>query len=923
MEKKLYLLDAYSLIFRAYYAFINNPRFTSKGLNTSAIFGFVMALDDILKKEKPTHIAVAFDVAAPTFRHKIFEAYKSQRPPTPEAIKQAVPYIYKILNAYNIPIIEAEGFEADDVIGTIATRASSEGFKVYMVTPDKDYCQLVNENCFVYKPKKSGNDVEIWGVKEVCQNFDIDHPSKVIDILALWGDAADNIPGAPGIGEVTSKKLIKEWGTVEGLIANADKLKGKAKEAVTTHKDQLLLSKYLVTINLEVPVEFNEENYRLKDLNKAEMTALFEELEFRNLMQRVVPKPAPPAQPTLFDLSPAQHTSPSDHEVPVHSYKTIKDSEHQYFAVETNEQLEHLITQLSALNEFCFDTETTGLDVHQAELVGMSFCWKAGEAFYVPVSSNQTEAKLLINKFKSVFENSSIRKIGQNCKFDILMLSRYGIEVKGELFDTMIAHYLLEPDQPHNMDHLSKVYLGYEPVPIEELIGKNGREQKTMRSVALGKITEYAAEDADVTWQLKETLEKKLAEHNLLKLAQEMEMPLIYVLADMENTGVKLDSEVLSDYAKVLTEKAILVENEIKALAGFDFNISSTKQLGEVLFERLKIVDDPKMTKTKQYATGEEELLKLLDKHPIVQKILDFRGLKKLLSTYVEALPKMVNPQTGKVHTSYNQAVASTGRLSSNNPNLQNIPIRTEEGRYVRKAFIASGDDFILIDADYSQIELRLMAHLSGDENMIQAFRDGEDIHAATASKIFKVPLAEVTKEMRSQAKSANFGIIYGISSFGLAQNLNISRSEAKQLIDGYFASYPKVKEFMDQSIKQAREKGYVETLLNRRRQLPEINSNNQMVRGFAERNAINAPIQGTAADIIKIAMIRIQNRFKQEKLVSKMILQVHDELIFDVFQPEKEIIKEIIRSEMENAIQLSVPLTVDMGEGRDWLVAH
>ncbi|MCX6258315.1 MAG: DNA polymerase I [Bacteroidia bacterium] len=935
-EKRLFLLDAYALIFRAYYAFIKNPRITSKGLNTSAVFGFTLALEELLRKEKPTHIAVVFDPPGGTFRHQMYEQYKAHRDETPEGIKVAVPFIKEIISAFKIPIIEVPGFEADDVIGTLAKKAETLNYTTLMMTSDKDYGQLVSEHIFMFKPKRLGNEVEIWGVEEVCKNFEINNPLQVIDLLALWGDASDNIPGVKGIGEKTAGKLIREFGSVEKIIENIDKLKEKEREKILASLDDLKMSKVLSTIRLDVPVEFDEDKLIMEAPDEEKLRKIFAELEFKTLADRflgigkVIPNTIPPspAQPDLFntgvqpDLFSVPAETESVMETPV-NLSNISTIEHTYHLTDDHEKRRSLIELLMKQPEFCFDTETTGLDTSTAELVGMSFSFKDHEAYYIPIPADQSEALQIIQEFRPVFENPAIRKIGQNIKFDMLMLGNYGVEVKGVLFDTMIAHYLVQPELRHNMDFLSEVYLGYKPVSIDELIGKKGKDQLSMRFVEVGKIKEYAAEDADVTWQLKPLLEKELQKYQMTSLAGDIEMPLVRVLAAIEKTGVSLNVDALNAYAVELNRKTALLESEIQLMAGIQFNISSPKQMGEVLFNKLKIIDDPKMTRTKQFATGEEELQKMADKHPIINKILEYRGFKKLLSTYVETLPKLISPVTGKIHTSYNQAVTSTGRLSSNNPNLQNIPVRDEEGREIRKAFIPSGSDNIFMAADYSQIELRLMAHLSEDSSMIEAFRQNTDIHAATAAKIFKISLDQVTREMRSKAKVANFGIIYGISAFGLSQRLNITRTEGKQLIDGYFATYPGVKKYMDHCIMKAREAGYVETLLGRRRYLADINSRNAVVRGFAERNAINAPIQGSAADIIKIAMVRIYNRFESLKLRSKMILQVHDELDFDVYKPELDQVKEIVTSEMQNALEMKVPLVVEIGTGNNWLEAH
>lgn len=930
MSKKLFLLDAYALIFRSHYAFINNPRISSKGLNTSAIFGFLNSLMEVLQKEKPSHLAVAFDSGAKTFRHDKFPAYKANRDATPEDIKLAIPYVKKLLDALNIPIFEVPGFEADDVIGTLAKQASEAGYSTFMMTPDKDFCQLVSPNVFMYKPSRSGSGVDILGVEEVKKKFEVDSPKQVIDILGLWGDASDNIPGAPGIGEKTAKKLIKEYGSIEALIHNVNKLKGKIKETIQNNVEQVKLSKELATIFTEVPIKIHEEEMLVTDPDVAKLTALLDELEFRSIAPRILKfKPTSPddlsstqivpndGQPSLFD-QPVTISSPQV------SFETIHTIKHNYVIVNTSEKISELLKQLEDSGSFCFDTETTSLDPLNCDLVGISFCIKSHEAYYVPFSHNREEAQHRAELFKNIFENEKIAKTGQNIKYDILVLSNYSIQVTGPLFDTMIAHYLLQPDENrHNMDFLARTYLNYLPVPIEDLIGKKGGSQLSMLLVDNEKVKEYSCEDADVTWQLRTIFEQKLTELGLLELFTEMEMPLLYVLVEMEKSGVKIDEKILRNYSVILNEELKKFEGEIFSIAETKFNVNSPKQLGEILFDKMKISEEAKLTKTKQYSTSEEELQKYAGKHPIIDKILDYRSVQKLLNTYVEALPQMVNPRTRKIHTSFNQAIAATGRLSSNNPNLQNIPIREERSKEIRRAFIPSQPGMFFLSADYSQVELRLMAHLSNDPAMIEAFVKNEDIHTATAAKINKIPNSDVTREMRSRAKVANFGIIYGISAFGLAQRLRISRTDAKQLIDQYFETYPGVKEYMINCIKLARENGYVETLFNRRRILRNINSRNAMDRGMAERNAINAPIQGSAADIIKIAMIRIYRAFKTQKIKSRMLLQVHDELDFEVFPEEMEIVKTIIRNEMENSIKLSVPLIVDIGVGANWNEAH
>ena len=921
---KLFLLDAYALIYRSYFAFINAPRVNSKGLNTSTMFGFVNTLEQLIKIEKPTHIAIAFDMKGPTFRHEMFTDYKANRDVMPEDIRKSIPYIREIIKGYNIPILEKEGFEADDVIGTLAKVAEKEGFQVFMVTPDKDYAQLVSKNIFMYKPKRLGNEMEILGVEQVCENFQIENPLQVIDVLGLMGDTSDNITGCPGIGPKTAMKLISEFGSIDGVYQNIGKLKGKQKESLEQFEDQVRMSRKLAEIILDVPLEFNEEKMLLSEPNYKHLKEIFLELEFRTLAERVLPTapkvvvPTPVfEQGTLFSMGEQTQTESAS----VHD--NIRSTDHQYFLVNNDTQLNDLVSKLMQQTAFCFDTETTGLDPHHDYLVGMSFSFKSGEAYYVPLPSDQSKAITTVLLFKAVFANENILKIGQNMKFDILFLSRYGLEVKGEYFDTMVAHYLIQPELRHNLDYLSEIYLGYKKVATEELIGKRGKNQLSMRQVDLEQIKEYACEDADITFQLKALLDKDLNDSNLKDLFTEVEMPLLKVLILMEQAGLKIDPKVLDDYAVILREQIIELENSIIELSGEYFNISSPKQLGYILFDKLMLDPKAKKTKTKQYSTGEEILVNLQDKHPIINKILDHRGLKKLLSTYVEALPKLINPQTGKIHSSFNQTIAATGRLSSTNPNLQNIPIRDENGREIRKAFIPSDENHIFLSADYSQIELRIMAAVSGDKVMTEAFRNKEDIHAATASKIFGIPLNEVTSDMRRKAKTANFGILYGISAFGLAQRLNISRSEAKQLIDDYFANFSTIKDYMDTQLVLARKRGYVETILGRKRYLSDINSANASVKAFAERNAINAPIQGSAADIINIAMININTRFEEKGIQSKMILQVHDELNFDVLKTELDVVKAMVKEEMENAVKLSVPIEVEMDAAENWLLAH
>ena len=937
--KKLFLLDAYALIYRAYYGFIRNPRINSKGLNTSAIYGFVNVLEEILREEKPTHIAVGFDLSAPTFRHTIYPEYKAQREETPEDIKKSVPIIKEIIRAYNIPIIEKEGFEADDVIGAMAKLAEKADFDTFMMTPDKDYAQLVSDKIFMYKPRRSGKDVEILDKKAVCEKYSIKDPLQVIDILAMMGDASDNIPGAVGIGEKTAIKLISKYETVEGIYEHINELKGKQKENLINFKEQSKMSKILVTISIDMELGILPDELIIKGANKESLIKLFTELEFNYFLNKLngltnsspikisnekqvssKKKAVDTAQTSMFDsLFPAEEVAT---EIKT-ELNTINNVKHNYILSDNADKRKELISLLSNEKEFCFDTETTGLEIHSSDIVGMSFSWKNNEAYYVPVPKDITEKTKVISEFKEVFQNTEISKIGQNIKFDILMLKNYGIEVYGKLFDTMIAHYLIQPETRHNLNALSATYLKYKPIEIEELIGKKGKRQKNMQDIELEKMLDYAAEDADLTFQLKNILATELDKNNLTVLFTDIEMPLVPVLADMEYTGVNLDIEALKIFSGDLKSQIIAIEDNIHTLSGEEFNIASPKQLGDVLFDKMKIVSDPKKTKTGSYATGEEILAKLKDKHEIIPKILEYRGLKKLLSTYVDALPKLINKNTGRLHTSFNQALVSTGRLSSSNPNLQNIPIRDANGKEVRKAFIPTDNEHVFLSADYSQVELRIMAHLSKDEAMIEAFNNNEDIHTATAAKIYKLPLTEVTKEMRSNAKSANFGIIYGISAFGLAQNIGISRKEAKELISGYFNTYPLVNKYMQDSILKARDNGYVITIKGRKRQLADINSRNGIVRSVAERNAINAPIQGSAADIVKIAMINIYAKMKENNLQSKMIIQVHDELNFDVPKSEIDQMKSIIKYEMENAIKLTVPLLVDMGEGVNWLEAH
>lgn len=927
--QKLFLLDAYALIFRAYYAFIKNPRITSKGLNTSAIFGFLLALEEVLQKQKPTHIAVVFDTPTPTFRHEMFKAYKAHRDETPEDIIKAVPYIKRLIEAYKIPVIDYPGFEADDVIGTLARKASERGFVTYMMTPDKDFAQLVSPNVFMFKPSRSGNESILWGVDDIKKEFSVQRPEQVIDVLALMGDSADNIPGAPGIGPKTAMKLVSEYGSVEELFRNTDKLKGKLKEIIENNKEQIVLSKILATIEQNVPVELDENALILEVPDPVKLKALFDELEFKTISAKILAEIDKSERPRERKL---QASPPKDSQqgtlfgdeaiTPITSMSSIENVVHDYTLIGTNSELKDFVKRTGGLKEFCFDSETTSINPLEAELVALTFSWEKGKGYLIHFPESETETKAKLEILRPVFENPDTLKIGQNMKFDIQVLANYGIQVKGPLFDTMIAHYLLEPDMRHNMNLLSETYLSYSPVHIESLIGEKGYNQKNMRSVAVEKLMDYAVEDADVTYQLKNVFEPKIKSEGLWDLSRNIEMPLISVLAAMERFGVKLNLEDLKEITSNLREDIISLEKEIYSLAGTEFNISSPKQLGDILFIRLKLDEKARVTKTKQFITNEEILQRLVSKHPIVEKVLEYRGLRKLLSTYVEALPLLVDKKTGRIHTSYNQAVAATGRLSSNNPNLQNIPVRDARGREIRKAFVPD-DGCVFLSVDYSQIELRLIAHLSKDKSMIDDFLSGNDIHAGTASKIFGVEIKDVTREMRSRAKTANFGIIYGISAYGLSERLNIGRKEAKELIDGYFNSYPGVKIYMEESIKKAREHGYVTTMFGRRRYLRDILSNNQVVRGNAERNAINAPLQGSAADIIKIAMVRIYNRMIAEKYRSKMILQVHDELIFEVETSELEKLKEMVIYEMSNAVKLDVPLMVDAGVGNNWFEAH
>jgi len=933
--KKLFLLDGMALMYRAHFALSKNPRFTSTGINTSAVMGFTNTLLDVLKKEKPSHIAVVFDTEAPTERHLSFEAYKAQRQAMPEDLAAAMPYVIKLITGFNIPVITSDGYEADDIIGTLAKKAEQKGYQVYCMTPDKDFAQLVSENIFIYKPARMGNDMEILGVKEVLAKWEIENVLQVIDILGLWGDAVDNIPGIPGIGEKTAKLLIKQYGSMENIIANSHELKGKQRENVENFAEQGLISKKLATILLDVPVELDEQSLELCDPSRDLLEPLFTELEFRTLGRRVfgdefsvtTARFSEGTQTDLFGNQSGEtitysNTLQEEPEV-VLPAKNIENTEHNYILVDTPEKRAELITLLLKQTRISFDTETTGTDANLAELVGLSFSIKPGEGYYIPVSADPEEAKALLDEFKVVLENEKIDKIGQNTKYDILVLKWHGLEVKGKIFDTMLAHYLIDPDTRHGMDILSENYLGYSPISITKLIGPKGKNQGTMRDVPVADVVDYAAEDADITLQLAQVFEPKLKELNAAKLAEEIENPLVYVLADIEKEGVRIDMETLKSYSIELEKDIRTFEQNVFDKAGMKFNLASPKQLGEVLFDKLQLDPKAKKTKTGQYQTGEDVLLTLASKSDIVQDILDFRQLQKLKSTYVDALPLMVNPKTGRVHTSYNQAVAATGRLSSNNPNLQNIPIRTARGREVRKAFIPRDEDHILLSADYSQIELRIIAEISKEENMLDAFNQGIDIHTATAARVYGIGIEAVDSTQRRNAKAVNFGIIYGQSAFGLSQNLGIPRKEAAEIIEQYFTQYPGIKRYMSDTMNFARENGFVETIMGRRRYLRDINSANQTVRGFAERNAINAPIQGSAADMIKIAMINIHKDMKAQNLHSTMTMQVHDELVFDVLKTEKEAMKAIIQDRMKNAIPLTVPIVVEIGEGENWLAAH
>ena len=948
-QKRLFLLDAYALIFRGYYAFIKNPRINSKGMDTSAIMGFMNSLMDVIKREKPDHLAVAFDKGGSDYRYEMYQEYKAHRDETPEAIKIAVPYIQELLKAMHIPIMEKAGFEADDLIGTLAKQAEKEGYQVFMVTPDKDFAQLVSENIFMYKPARMGNDIEIWGIPEVLKKFEIERPEQVIDFLGMMGDSADNIPGFPGVGEVTAKKLLKEFGSMENLLENTDKLKGTLKDKIENNKELGILSKKLARILLDCPVTFDAADFELSKPDVEKTDALFQELEFRQMkaqfdklfgtgkdydeidnnsaesetpqpIKKPVAKKSNEEQFDLFGFTDEENDTSKHNSY----YASIETTEHHYQIIQGDLPTKLFIQNLMNQKSVCFDTETTGINTLHAEIVGLSFSYEKGKGFYIPFPENQEEAQILANKFKPFFENEAFEKIGQNIKYDLKILSNYGIQVKGRLFDTMIAHYLINPVMRHGMDVLSETYLKYSPKSIETLIGKKGKNQLSMRDVSLDDIKEYAAEDADVTFQLKEVFSPILDKAETKKLFEEIEIPLIPVLAAMELEGINLDVPFLKEMSVEMAKESSEFEQKIYETAGEKFNLASPKQLGDVLFDKLKIGGTKqKKTKTGQYATGEEVLSYLANDNPIVKDILEWRQMVKLQSTYIDALPNQVDAKTKRVHTDYMQTVAATGRLSSNNPNLQNIPIRTERGRLIRKAFVARDENYTLLSADYSQIELRIIAALSGEENMIKAFQNNEDIHRSTAAKVFNVPIEEVTAAQRSNAKTVNFGIIYGVSAFGLSNQTSLSRKESAELIDAYYATYPKLKSYMSEQVDFARENGYVQTVLGRRRYLKDINSANAVVRSGAERNAVNAPIQGSAADIIKIAMINIYKKLTSENWKSKMLLQVHDELVFDVHLSELEKIKPMIKHEMENAIKLDVPLDVEIGVGKNWLEAH
>lgn len=922
LMEKLFLLDAYALIYRSYYAFIKNPRINSKGLNTSAIMGFLNTLQEVLTKEQPTHIGVAFDPHGPTFRSEAYPAYKAQREATPEDIRQSIPIIKDLLRAYNIAILQVDGYEADDVIGTLATRASEKGIETYMLTPDKDYGQLVRPNIFIYRPRHGGG-YETLGPKEVKQKYSIPSTEAIIDLLALMGDSADNFPGCPGVGEKTAVKLINEFGTVENLLEHTADIKGALRTKVETHIEDIRMSKFLATIKTDVSIDLDIETLEIKEPNETELSKLLEELEFKSLANKILKKPKVTQKPANAQLSLfAEFATEGTDASEFLSFESLKTVPHEYKLIDNEEDCRKLNDFFRTKDFLVLDTETTSTSSINAELVGLSFSVQEHEAYYVPIPPQRDEAQKIVDIFRSVYEDERIMKIGQNLKYDLEVLRNYGIELKGQMWDTMIAHYLIQPELRHNMDYMAEVYLHYQTIHIDELIGPRGKNQRNMRDLAPEQVYEYACEDADITLQLKNKLEPELKKHNCEDLFYNIEMPLMPVLAEMEMNGVRIDTQSLAETSKLLTQRMVEIEQRIYELAGEQFNIASPKQVGDILFGKLHVVEKAKKTKTGQYVTSEEVLQQLRHKHEIIGHILNHRGLKKLLGTYVDTLPKLINPHTGHIHTSFNQTVTATGRLSSSDPNLQNIPVRGEDGKEIRKAFIPE-PGCLFFSADYSQIELRVMAHLSGDENMIEVFREGKDLHAATAANIYKKTIDEVTRDERTKSKRANFGIIYGITVFGLAERLDIPRDEAKMLIDGYFQTFPQVRDYMEESKETARQQGYVTTLFGRRRYLPDINSQNATVRGFAERNAINAPIQGTAADIIKVAMIRIYQRFKRENIRSKMILQVHDELNFSVLPGEKEQVERIVIEEMQNAIQLKVPLLADSGFGNNWLEAH
>ncbi len=942
--EKLFLLDAYALIYRAYYALMKNPRINSKGFNTSAILGFINTLEDVLKKEKPTHIGIAFDPKGPTFRHEAYEEYKAQREETPEVIRESVPVIKEFIRAYNIPIFEVPGYEADDVIGTLAKQAEKRGIITYMMTPDKDYGQLVSDTTLIYRPKYGDKEFEVMGVERVKEKFGIENTLQVIDLLGLMGDSSDNIPGCPGVGEKTAQKLIAQFGSIENLLENTNELKGALKTKVEENKEKIMFSKFLATIKTDVPIELDMESLKRETANDEELTRLFDFYELRALKERVKKNQQTPSlfddftaetkqeqtatakkaaqngaiQGSLFDFFATEDTV----EEKKSSHLSLKEVEHVYKLIDTEEDIRNLVTAVKNYKTVCFDTETTSTNALDAEIVGLSLAVKEGEAFYIPMPAEREKATTRLELLREIFENEEREFVGQNIKYDITILGNYGIEVKGKLFDTMIAHYVLQPELYHGMDYLAEIYLNYDTIKIEELIGEKGKNQKNMRDVPPAKVCDYACEDADVTLKLKNILEKEIRQERLEELFYNIEMPLVPVLAYMERNGARIDTAALKETSTLFGKRLADIEEEIYNLAGEPFNIASPRQVGDILFGKLKIVDKPKKTKTGQYVTSEDVLAQLQNRHPIVKNILQHRGLKKLLSTYIDALPSLVNPRSGKIHTSYNQTVTATGRLSSSNPNLQNIPIRDEDGKEVRKAFVPD-DGCLFLSADYSQIELRIMAHLSGDKNMIEDFRSGYDIHAATAAKIYKKPIEEVTKDERRKAKTANFGIIYGISVFGLAERMNVDRREAKELIDNYFETYKGVYDYIEKCKQEAKANGYVETIFHRKRYLPDINSHNAVVRGYAERNAVNAPIQGSAADIIKVAMINIYRRMKAENMRSTMILQVHDELNFNIVPSERDAMQKLVLEEMQNAFAMSVPLVADYGWGNNWLEAH